>query len=106
VAAAAATTSCCGSMDIAMPHGGSPVATALPATRGALDERRLIGTDASDLSAFAGARVGTIGVTPRMRKQKDEHRPPQNQGRTGEVLLTSSWRSPASSSSRVRGALL
>jgi hypothetical protein len=57
----------------AVPRGGSPVAAVLPATRGALDERRLVGTDVSDLSALAGARAGTIGVTLRMRKHKNEH---------------------------------
>jgi hypothetical protein len=47
----------------AVSHGGSPIAAALDAARGALDERRLIGTDASDLSTLAGAREGTISVT-------------------------------------------
>jgi hypothetical protein len=41
-----------------------PVAvTALLVTCGALDERRLVGTDASALSAFVGARGGTVGAT-------------------------------------------
>jgi hypothetical protein len=44
--------------------GASPVAVAaLPVTRGALDERRLVGMDAFALSAFAGARGGTVGAT-------------------------------------------
>jgi hypothetical protein len=47
----------------AVPRGGSTIAAALPAARGALDECRLVGTDASDLSALAGARVGTVGAT-------------------------------------------
>jgi hypothetical protein len=51
---------------------GSPVVAALPAARGALDERRLVGTDASDLSALAGASAGTVGATLRTQKQKTE----------------------------------
>jgi hypothetical protein len=31
--------------------------------RDALDERRLVGTDASDLNTLAGARGGTVGAT-------------------------------------------
>jgi hypothetical protein len=39
-------------------------ATAVPAAvRVALDERRLVGTDASALSTLAGVRGGTVGVT-------------------------------------------
>jgi hypothetical protein len=49
-------TTCCGSTAAAVMHGSSPVAVAaFPAARGALDERHLVGTDASALSAFAGA---------------------------------------------------
>jgi hypothetical protein len=58
VAVAAATTSCCGSVATVVPRGGSPVILALPAACGALDEHRLVGTSASDLSALAGARAG------------------------------------------------
>jgi hypothetical protein len=46
----------------------SPVVAALPAARGALDERRLVGTDASDLSALEGASAGMVGATLRTRK--------------------------------------
>jgi hypothetical protein len=54
-----AITTCCGSIAVASLRGASLVAgAALPVTRGALDERRLVGTDASALSAFAGARGG------------------------------------------------
>jgi hypothetical protein len=63
VAFAAVATSCCGPVATAAPHGGSPVAATLSAARGALNERRLVGTDVSDLSALAGSRAGTIGVT-------------------------------------------
>jgi hypothetical protein len=66
VAVAAVVTvvaSCCDLAATAVPRGGSVVATVLPAARGALDERCLVGTDASDLSALAGARAGTVGAT-------------------------------------------
>jgi hypothetical protein len=43
----------------------------LPITLGGLDERRLVGTNASDLSALAGARGGTVGATLQTQKQKD-----------------------------------
>jgi hypothetical protein len=48
----------------------SPLAAAavLTATRNALDERRLVGTAASDLSTLAGARGGTVGATLRTRR--------------------------------------
>jgi hypothetical protein len=62
VAAAADTASCCGLVATTLAHGGLPVAAALATTRVALDERRLVGTDVSDLSALAGARVGTVDV--------------------------------------------
>jgi hypothetical protein len=63
VVAAAAAASCCSPVAVVVPCGGTPVAAALQAARGALDERRLIGTDVSDLSALAGARAGTDDVT-------------------------------------------
>jgi hypothetical protein len=40
----------------------------LAAARDTLDERRLVGTDASDLSTLAGARGGTVGATLRTRR--------------------------------------
>jgi hypothetical protein len=56
VAVVAAAT-CCGSATAATLCEASPVAVAaLPVSRGTLDERRLVGTDASALSTFAGAR--------------------------------------------------
>jgi hypothetical protein len=57
------------------PCGGSLSAAALSVARGALDERRLVGTDASDLSALAGARAGTVGTTLRTRRQEIELQP-------------------------------
>jgi hypothetical protein len=83
VAVVAATTSYCGSVATAVPRGSSPAAAALPTARGALDERRFVGTDAFDPSAFARARAGTICVTLRTRKHKDEHRPLKSKGAQG-----------------------
>jgi hypothetical protein len=45
------------------------VAASLAPARGALDERRLVGTDASALSTLAGASGGTVGATLRTWKQ-------------------------------------
>jgi hypothetical protein len=62
---------CCVSAAMATLRGASLVTGAiLPATRDALDERRLVGMDASAPSALAGAG-GTVGATLRMRNQKD-----------------------------------
>jgi hypothetical protein len=61
-----------GFVAVAAPRGSSlVVAVVLPVTLGALEECLLVGTDASDLSALAGARGGTVGATLRTRKQKD-----------------------------------
>jgi hypothetical protein len=52
-----AATVCCGSAAAAAPHEPSLAAVAvLPAAHDALDECRLVGTAASDLSTLAGAR--------------------------------------------------
>jgi hypothetical protein len=72
-AATAAASSCCGPEATAASHDGSPVTVTLTAAYGALDERRLVVTGAPDQSALAGARAGTIGVTLRTKKHKDEH---------------------------------
>jgi hypothetical protein len=72
VATTAVAAASCRDSVAAVPRGGSVVAAALPAARGALDERCLVGTDASDLSALAGARAGTVGATLRTRKHKVE----------------------------------
>jgi hypothetical protein len=64
--AIAAVATCCGSIAAAALRGGSPVAVAvIPVTLGALDERLLVGTDASDLRSLAGTRGGTVGATLR-----------------------------------------
>jgi hypothetical protein len=75
VAAAADAASCCGPVATVVARGGSPIAAALPAARDALDDRHIVGTDVSDLSALAGARVGTTCATLRTRKRKNENLP-------------------------------
>jgi hypothetical protein len=70
VATAAATAPCCSPVAIVVPRGGSSVAATLAAAHGALYERRLVSTAASDLSTLAGARAGTVGVTLRMRNTR------------------------------------
>jgi hypothetical protein len=67
--AAAAAASCRNPAATAVPRGGSVVAAALPAAHGALDERRLVGIDESDLSTLAGTRAGTVGATLRTETQ-------------------------------------
>jgi hypothetical protein len=54
---------------------GSFAAVALSVARDALDERRLVGTDSSDLGTLAGVRAGTVGATLRTRKQEIELQP-------------------------------
>jgi hypothetical protein len=74
-----AATTCCGSTAAATLRGPSLVAvSALPATRGALDEHRLVGTDASSLSAFAGARGGGRSAPPYERKIEKIKLTPRN----------------------------
>jgi hypothetical protein len=51
VAAATAVAFCCSPAATTALCGGSPVVAALPAAWGTLDERCLVGTDVSDLSA-------------------------------------------------------
>jgi hypothetical protein len=67
-----------------VPRGGSPIPAALPAAHGALDERLLVGTDVSALSALAGARVGTVGVTLRTKKNTKLSTSPLKSGVYGE----------------------
>jgi hypothetical protein len=74
--AVVAITTCCGSAAAAAPRGGSHVATIVPpVTFGALNERLLVGTAASDLSALAGARGGTIDDALSTRRQECELQP-------------------------------
>jgi anti-sigma-K factor RskA len=72
VTAAAAVASCCGSVATATPRGGSPIVAALFVARNALDEHRLVGTDAPDLNILAGARLGTVSTTLQTRRQEIE----------------------------------
>jgi hypothetical protein len=65
---------------LAVPRGGSLVTAALPAARAALDEHRLVGTDASDLSTLVGARAGTVSATLRTKKHKIELQPLETRG--------------------------
>jgi hypothetical protein len=85
--AVVATATCCGSMAVAAPCGASLVAAAaLPAARGALDERRLVGTAASDLSTLADVRGVTVGVTLRMQRQKNQTLAPRGRGVWGAIV--------------------
>jgi hypothetical protein len=59
-----AVATCCDSVAVAALNGAPLVkAAALPVAGGALDERRLVGTAASDLSTLAGAR-GARSASP------------------------------------------
>jgi hypothetical protein len=67
-----AIATCRGSATVAaLRRGPLVVAAALPVARGALHEHRLVGTDASVLSALVGAREGTVGATLRTQKQEE-----------------------------------
>jgi hypothetical protein len=69
--AVVADATCCGSVAAAALPGSSLVVAAVPpVTLGALDERRLVGMDASDLSALAGARGGDGRRHPTKTKTK------------------------------------
>jgi hypothetical protein len=69
-----AISTCCGSVAAATLRGASLVAAVvLPVTRGALDEHRLVGIDASTLSALAGARGGRL--TPPCKRKNKEIKP-------------------------------
>jgi hypothetical protein len=57
---------CCGPATAAVPRESSlATVVGLAAALDALDERRLVGTAAADLSTLAGAREGTVGATLR-----------------------------------------
>jgi hypothetical protein len=69
--AVVATATCCGPVAAATLRGASLVAAAvLLVTRGARDKRRLVGKDASALSALAGARGGARSVPPCERRNR------------------------------------
>jgi hypothetical protein len=72
VATAAAAASYHDLAAMAALRGGSLVAAVLPAARGTLDECRLVGTDAFDLRALAGARAWTVDATLQTQKHRVE----------------------------------
>jgi hypothetical protein len=72
-AVTAAASSCCGPEATTTSRDGSPIAAALTAAHDALDERRVVITGGPYLSALAGARAGTIGVTLRTKEHKNGH---------------------------------
>jgi hypothetical protein len=80
VTTAVAVATCRDPVATDVPRGGSLVAAALHAAHGALDERLLMGTNASDLSTLAGARAGTFGTTLRTKKHKTELQPLEIRG--------------------------
>jgi hypothetical protein len=61
-------SSCCRLVAAAVTRGGSPVASALAAVRGALSECRLVVASVPNLSALAGMRAGMVGVTLSAKK--------------------------------------
>jgi hypothetical protein len=83
VAAAVAAASCRDPVATTVPRGGSLVAAALPTARGAFDKRRLVGTDASDLSPLAGARAGR-SMPPCERRNTRLSSNPSKSGAPGE----------------------
>jgi hypothetical protein len=49
-------------------HDGPPIAAALAVVRGAISKHRLIVVGVPNLSALAGVRAGTVGVTLSAKK--------------------------------------
>jgi hypothetical protein len=86
IAADGTATACCDSAAAAAPRGPLLATVAvLPAACSALDECRLVGTAASDLSTLAGARGGTVGATLRTQRQEIRH-PPLKDMASGGVI--------------------
>jgi hypothetical protein len=76
----------CGSAATAAQRGGSPVAAVVPpVTLGALNECLLVRTTASDLSALAGARGGTVGAALRMQNERIRLLPFENGASRGVI---------------------
>jgi hypothetical protein len=67
--------SCLDHVSTSVPRGGSVAATTLPATRGALDECLLVGTDAPDMSALVGASSGTVDTNLRTKNARSSSSP-------------------------------
>jgi hypothetical protein len=86
MAADGATTTCCDSAAAAVLRGPSLAAVAvLPAARSTLDERRLVGTVASDLNTLAGARGGTVDATLRTQRREIRHPPLKDMASGGAI---------------------
>jgi hypothetical protein len=67
-----AFAACCGPATAAAAREYSLAAVVvLAVAHDAIDERRLVGTAASDLRTLAGARGGTVGATLRTRRQEN-----------------------------------
>jgi hypothetical protein len=75
----------------------------LAAARGALSERRPVASDVLNLSALASARSGTANDALTTKEREGEWLCLEIKGVREEILLTSNWRSPTSSSSRAGG---
>jgi hypothetical protein len=80
VTSTATVASYCNPVATAVPRGGSLATASLSAARGTLDERRLVGTDASDLSALAGTKAGMVGATMRTHKHEIKLQPLEIRG--------------------------
>jgi hypothetical protein len=102
-----AVAACCGSEAAAVPREPSLAAFAvLTAACDALDERRLVGTAASDLSTLAGARGGARWALPCERESKKVKPSLVSKMRcVGQWSPTSGWRILVSSSSGARQTL-
>jgi hypothetical protein len=64
----AATASCDSAAAAALRRPSLAAVAVLPTARDALNERRLVGTAASDLNTLVGARGGTVGATLRTQR--------------------------------------
>jgi hypothetical protein len=67
-------------------------------------DHRVVVTGSPDLSALAGARAGTIGVTLRTKIHKDEHQPLEIKGVRGKCYLPQAGEDPLPLPRGFRGA--
>jgi hypothetical protein len=101
-----AVTTCCDPATAAAPREPSLAAVAvLSAALDALDERRLVGTDASDLNTLASARGARWAPPCERENEKVKLSLISKMRRMGERSPTLGWRVPASSSSEARRTL-
>jgi hypothetical protein len=91
---AAAASSCCDLVAATVTRDGSPIAAALAAVRGALFKRRLVIMGIPNLSALAGVRAGTVGVTLSAKKRKVNDRPSKLKAREGRCCSSQIGESP------------